>query len=170
MKYAFIIGSNAFIVPQGILYFGDRENETTFLQINSIYHDTITGSLLEIDLNIKDTDGTAVIITANKAVTGAPYAIKQQRDSIKILRSDGSMIIHIHQIDDEAAMALEHNISAELEVHSPIAVVRINGGFIVDSLRVSAENEKLYINDNGYGNSVMVGKNKLIFTSAGVVL
>ncbi|MDB5140603.1 MAG: hypothetical protein JWR12_2519 [Mucilaginibacter sp.] len=170
MKYAFIIGSNAFIVPKGIIYCGNRENERIFLQVNSIYHDTTEGSLLDIDVNIKDTDGTPVVIIANQAVTGAPYSIKKQRDSIKIVRSDGSMIIHVHQLDDEAAMALEHNIVVELEVHAPIAVIRISGEFMVDSLHISAENEKLYINSNGYATSAMVGKNRLTFTSAGVVL
>jgi hypothetical protein len=173
MKYAFIIGSNAFIVPRGVISYGEKDSEKEFLKINSIYHDTkdpVEGSFLDIDLNIKDTDGTPVVIIGNKPATGAPYNIKKERNSIQVLRSDGSMIIHVHQLDDEAAMDLEHNIVAELEVHAPIAVIRINGDFLVDSLSISAENEKLYINQNGYATSAMVGQSVLKFTSDGVIL
>jgi hypothetical protein len=170
MKYAFIIGSNAFIVPRGTINYEDRENEKVFLRVNTIYHDTNAGSFLDIDLNIKDIDGTPVIIAGNAPVTGAPYAVKKERDSIKILRSDGSLIINVHQLDDEAAMGLEHNITAELDVNAPVAVIRISGEFLVASLRISAENEKLYINNNGYATTAMVGKNSLKFTSAGVVV
>ncbi|WP_428329992.1 hypothetical protein [Mucilaginibacter sp.] len=170
MKYAFVIGSNAFIVPRNSINYGD--NGKHFLRVNAIYHD-IPGSEnshLEIDLDIKDTDGTAIVILANKPVTGAPYTIKQERDSIKVLRIDGSTVINVHQLDEDSAMSLEHNITAELEVQSPVVVIRITGEFIVDGLHIRAENEKLFINNNGYATSAMVGHDGLRFTSEGVVL
>lgn len=172
MKYAFVIGSNAFIVPGKNIYYGESGNEKEFLKINSIHHDTneAVQSVLDIDLNIKDTDGTSVIIVSNKTVTGAPYNIIIDQTSVKVLRSDGSAIIHVHQLDEDAAMGLEHNIVAELEVHAPIAVIRITGEFLVDGMRITAENEKLYINDNGYATSAMVGQSRLKFTPEGVVL
>jgi hypothetical protein len=172
MKYAFIIGSNAFIVPSNAISYGDNGYGKQFLKVNSIYHDipSAAESALNIDLDIKDTDGTPVVIIANKPVTGAPYTIKAERNSLKVLRSDGSLIIQVHQLDDDSAMSLEHNITAELEVHTPVVAIRINGEFLVDLLHIRAENEKLFINNNGYATSAMVGKNDLRFTSAGVVL
>ncbi|TWJ01528.1 hypothetical protein JN11_01679 [Mucilaginibacter frigoritolerans] len=172
MKYAYVIGSNAFIVPSKAIFVGEGENERMFLKINSIHHDTNepVQSFLDIDLDIKDTDGSPVTIVSNKPVTGAPYQIVKKIDSVKVLRSDGSTIIHVHQLDDKAAMGLEHNITAELDVNAPVAVIRLNGDFLVDSLRVNAENEKLYINENGYASSASSGKNKLLFTSNGVVM
>ena len=172
MKYAFIIGSNAFIVPSGAIFYGDNADKE-FLKINSVYHDTkdpANGGVLDIDLNIKDTDGTPVIILNNKPVIGAPYTIQKERNSVKVIRIDGTVIVHVHQLDDESAMALEHNITAELEIHAPVAVIRITGEFFVDGLHVRAENEKLFINNNGYATSAMIGKNKLEFTAEGVVL
>jgi len=115
MKYAFIVGSNAFIIPHGAISNGEHD----FLKINSIYHDTSdlgANSTFNIDLNIKDVDGSAIDIRANNAVIGASYSVIKQRDRIKVLRADGSTIIHVHQLDYEAAMGLEHNIVAELEV------------------------------------------------------
>jgi len=173
MKYAFVIGSNAFIVPGNAISYGDQGYGKQFLRINSIYHDLPQSeeqTYLDIDLDIKDTDGTQVIILGNKPATGAPYSIERERNSIRVLRFDKSLIIQVHQLDDESAMSLEHNITAELEVQAPVVVIRISGEFMVDSLHIRAENEKLFINDNGYATSAMVGKNDLRFTSAGVVL
>jgi hypothetical protein len=173
MKHAFIIGSNAFIVPGKTISYGTEGNWKHFLKINAIYHDTsapVEASYLDIDLDIKDVDGTPVSILSNKPITGAPYTIKAERNNIEILRLDGTTIIQVHQLDDESAMSLEHNITAELDVHAPIVVIRVTGEFFVDRLHIRAENEKLMINDNGYGNSAMIGHNDLKFTEAGVVL
>lgn len=173
MKYAFIIGSNAFIVPNSaISYVGENGLKREFLKINSIYHDGpgYTNSFLDVDLNIKDTDGKQVIVVANKPATGAPYTIEKERNNVKIFRLDRSLIIQIQQLDDESAMKLEHNITAELEIHAPIVVIRISGEFFVDSLHIRAGNEKLIINENGYATSAMVGTHGLQFTAAGVQL
>jgi hypothetical protein len=173
MKYAYVIGSSAFIVPSRVISYSDNGEDKEFLRINSIYHDLppkAEQSVLNIDLNIKDTDGSEINIKANKSVTISSISIKTERDSIHLLRPDGSTIIHVQQLDDESAMGLEHNITAELEVHAPIAVIRIFGEFILGELHISAENEKLFINDNGYANSVLAGKNQLEFTVEGVVL
>ena len=107
---------------------------------------------------------------ANLTLNGAPYTVKKERDSIQVLRADGSLIIHVHQLDDDAAMSLEHNITAELEVNTPIAVIRINGDFMTGKLHISAENEKLFVNNNSYANSVLAGNNQLKFTADGVEL
>jgi hypothetical protein len=173
MKYAFIIGSNAFVVPSKVLSYADDVDEKEFLRINSIYHDLPPGAKeahLDIDLDIKDIDGTPILMLANQTLNSISYTVKRERNSIQVLRADGSLIIHVHQLDDESAMSLEHNITAELEVNMPIVVIRINGDFMAGGLRITAENEKLYVNDIVYANSVLAGKNQLHFTTNGVVL
>lgn len=173
MKYAYIIGSNAFIVPSRSVIFEDKGYGKEFLRINSIYHDlapTAEKTLLDIDLDIKMVDGTPIFIMANKTVINPRYTIEIRRDSVHVLNTDGSTIIHVHQLSDDAAMELEHNIVAELEVHAPIVVIRITGEFMTGELHIRAENEKLYIDDIGYATSAMVGKNQLKFTPEGVAL
>jgi len=173
MKYAYIIGSNAFIVPGSSVIFEDQGYGKEFLKINSIYHDlapTAEPTFLDIDLDIKAVDGTPVFMLANKTVINTHFTIETERDSVHVLNTDGSTIIHVHQLSDDAAMELEHNIVAELEVHAPIVVIRITGEFMTGDLHILAENEKLYINENGYATSAMVGKNQLKFTPEGVVL
>ena len=173
MKYAYVIGSNAFIVPSKVVSYNDNGEQKEFLRVNSIYHDlppSAGETFLDIDLDIEDTDGTPVNLLANKSINALPYTIKQDRDSIHVVRPDGSTLIHVHQLDDESAMSLEHNITAEFEVHAPVVVIRITGDFMLGNLHISAENEKLYVNNNGYATSALAGKNQLQFTPEGVVL
>jgi hypothetical protein len=173
MKYAYIIGSNAFVVPGKVISYTEQGKDYEFLRINSVHHDQsppAPETFLDCDLNIKDTDGTPVTLVANKSVTAAPYTIETKPNSIHVLKSNGKTLIHIQQLDDDAAMGLEHNIAAELEVNMPVAAIRIFGEFMLGSLHIIAENEKLYINSNGYGNAVQPGTNQLKFTADGVVL
>ena len=171
MKYAYIIGSNAFVVHSKVITYADHGEDKDFLRINSVYHDQgdpAPETHLDCDINIKDMNGAQVTVLANKAATGGPYTVKTTRDSIEVLRTDGSTLIHIHQMDDDTAMSLEHNITAELEVSMPVVVIRIFGDFILGGLHISAQGEKLFVNKNGYGNSVQAGLNQLRFTEEGV--
>ena len=173
MKYAFIIGSNAFVVPGKVISYDDNGTEKEFLRINSIHHDQsppAPQTYLNCDINITDGDGTPVNIVANKLVNAGSYKVTTELSSLEITKPDGNTLIHIQQLDDEAAMSLEHNITAELEVNMPVAAIRIFGDFKLGNLDISAENEKLFINGDGWGNSVQAGLNRLKFTEDGVVL
>jgi hypothetical protein len=173
MKYAFVIGSNAFVVPSKVITYSDNGMEKEFLRINSIHHDQgapAPETYLDCDIHITDMDGTAIDMVDNKLTHLSPYSLDLEKNCVKILRPDGSLLIHIHQLDDESAMSLEHNITAELEVNAPVAVIRIFGDFKLGSLSISAENEKLFVNNDGWGNSVRAGLNQLKFTEDGVVL
>jgi hypothetical protein len=171
MKYAYIIGSNAFVVHSMVVSYDDHGDDKEFLRINSVYHDQgapAPETHLDCDIHIKDMNGTPVTLLANKAVTGGPYTVNTARNFVEVLRADGSTVIHVQQMDDHSAMSLEHNITAELEVSMPVVVIRIFGDFILGDLHISAQSEKLFVNDNGYGNSVQAGLNQLRFTEEGV--
>jgi len=170
MKYAFIIGSNAFVVRGKTISYGSEGNWKPLLRINSVSQGATGDAHLDIDIDVKDTDGKQVTILSNKSVTGSPYKVNVERDSVTVLRLDGSTIIHVHQMDYDTAMSLEHNIVAELEVNMPLAAIRVSGEFFVDQLHIRAENEKLFINDNGYATVALAGENDLRFTTAGAVL
>jgi len=173
MKYAFILGSNSFIVPGNTLVYSDHGQTIDFLRITSIYHDRPAGqgeSSLTIDLDIKDTDGSEIKLESNKPIQTAKADIAEHRDRLHITRADGTTIIDVHQLDDVSAMRLEHNIIAELEVHSPVAVIRVRGSFMVNDLHIEIDNEKLFVNGNSYANSTLAGKLNLQFTNTSVVL
>jgi hypothetical protein len=168
MKYAFILGTSAYIVPHGVISYADHEKANQILKINSIYHDNEPNSFLSIDLDIKDTKGNGVILNGNKAL-GTGVKVLEERNSVKVLDVDGTVIIHVHQLDDEAALSLQLNISVELERNAPVVAIRVFGDFMTHDLHISAENEKLFINDDGYATSALAG-NDLRFTASGVVL
>jgi hypothetical protein len=170
MKYAFVIGSNAFIVPHGVISYADNDGSKEVLRIQSIYHDNEPGSGLAVNLDISDTNGTIIKMYDNELEDTVNYKVVTARDSILISRADGKQVIHIQQLDEASAMALEHNITAELEISMPVAVIRLFGDFKIEGLNISAENEKLFINDNGYATSALHGNNQLAFTADGVVL
>jgi hypothetical protein len=170
MKYAFIIGSNAFIVPSGIISYADINGSKEILRVKSLYHDNQPNTYFSVDLNITDTHGNAIQLVDNRASGMFNFRVTTERNSVSILNEEGSYIIHIQQMDDASAMGLEHNITAELEISTPVAAIRIFGDFKAEGLTISAENEKLFINDNGYATAALHGTNQVEFTAQGVVL
>ncbi len=171
MKYAFIMGSNSFIVPGNTLVYTDHN--INFLRINSIFRDRPEGqqsTVLDVDLNIKDIDGTVIKINKNEPVQTGKTDVTVHKDLLHITRADGSTLIYIHQMDETTAMRLEHNIIAELEALAPDAVIRIRGNFMVDDLHLEIDNEKLFVNGNSYANSTQTGKLNLQFNHDSVVI
>jgi hypothetical protein len=169
MKYAFIMGSSAFVVPNGVINYSDGNFSKEILRVRSIYHDDVPGSHLSVDLDIDEPDGNNIRIINNVAEQYVGCQVTIERNRVKVLKADGTIVIDVQQMDDESAMALQHNIVAELEVNTPIAVIRIFGDFKAGGLNISAENEKLFVNHNGYATSALAGK-ELQFTTNGVVL
>jgi hypothetical protein len=173
MKYAFILGSNSYIVPGNTLIYNHDGQSIDFLRITSIYHDRPAGqgiSTLTIDTNIKDSAGNALQLQANNGENIAEFKITEDNDRVLVTKPDGATVIDVHQLDDKSAMSLEHNIIAELEVHSPVAVIRVRGNFMINDLHIQIDNEKLFVNGNAYANSTLAGKTNLQFTTEGVVI
>jgi hypothetical protein len=169
MKYAYILGSNSFISPDGFISYTENGQTKTFLSIRSIYHDTAADSRLSIDLDIKDMHGRDFKLTNNETdnTTGVNMA---DRDRVLLTGNDGTTIIDVHQLDDESAMRLEHNIIAELEVHAPIAVIRIRGNFMLGGIHIEIDNEKLFVNNNSIANSTRASHTNLQFVASDIVL
>jgi len=169
MKYAFIIGSNAFVVPHGVISYGDSNHSKEIIRIRSIYHDNEPQSFLSVDLDIKDKDGHEIKLMGNKVVNASTFSVQAERNSVKVFTGSGSLVIHVHQLDDKTAMGLQLNIASELEENAPVAAIRIYGDFMAENLHIMGENEKLFINDNAYATSALAGQT-LAFTEEGVVL
>ena len=170
MKYAYIFGSNAFIVPTNILSYTDNDQTVEFLRINSVYHDTNGESSLVINTNLRDIEGRLLNLTDNKADNAFGFTINTGRDRVLVTGPNGQSVLDVHQLDDESAMALEHNIIAELEVHSPIAVIRVRGDFMLGRMHVDIDNEKIFIVNDSFANSVLTGHAGLTITASGVKL
>jgi len=169
MKYAFIIGSSAFVVPRGVISYTDAAGSGEIVRIKTIYNDNPV-SFFSVDVDIEDLHGNKVKLAGNKATENPGLSILTTRSKVQVLNPDGTIIINIQQMDKNSAMALEHNIVAELEVNAPVVAIRLFGNFKAGDLRITAEAEKLLINDNGYATAALAGDNELQFTDKGVVL
>lgn len=170
MKYAFILGTNCFVTPHGFISYTENGLSKTFLSIRSIYHDTADGSRLAVDLETRDTSGKDLKLTDNKTDHAAGFNISEQRDRILVTKKNGDAIIDILQLDDKSAMRLDHNIIAELEVQEVVAVIRLRGAFMLGGIHIEIDNEKIFVNNNSYANSVLAGNNNLQFSTKGVIV
>ncbi|WP_461451481.1 hypothetical protein [Mucilaginibacter sp.] len=170
MKYAFIFGTSAFIVPHGVITVADEDNAKDILSVRSVIKDTDPDSFFSIDLDISDAHGNYIRLTGSKPESEGSYKVTQERNSVKVLNADGSLLIQVHQLDEDVAMNLEHNITAEFEVNMPLTFIRINGDFMAEGIHVVSENEKLWVNEDSWATSALAGKSNLRFTADGVVL
>jgi|SRR5581483_9216054 len=128
MKYAFILGSNSYIVPNNTISFSEGDEPHNFLRIVSVYRDTPPDqprAALTIDAEFKDNEGHLVRISGNKPETPISLDIMEKPDRVLITKPDGHVVLDVHQMDHRTAMHLEHNIVAELEVHAPVIPIRL---------------------------------------------
>lgn len=173
MKYAFIMGSNVYVVPSNTISFTDNEGTHRFLRIISLHHHTPTDqkrTVLTIDADIKDNEGHIIRLAGNKPEEAPAYDILEQTDRVLVTKPDGTTVLDVHQLDEKTAMGLEHNISAELEVNMPFTAIRLRGDFVLGNLHIEIDNEKLFIGKDSYGNSALAGKDDLKFSDAGVLI
>lgn len=166
------MGSNAFFTSHNVISYAANGDTREFLRINhTVKHKPgATATPLGVNVDVCDARGTAVKLSDN--VIGTPgFHVEQTNDRVRILKSDDSLIIDIHELSDEAAAGLSHHITAELEKEDYVVVIRLNGHFRIGDLHISIDNEKLFIDDNSYAESVQVEHaGGIVFTQAGLLL
>jgi len=169
MKYAFLFGSSAFIIPQNIIKYANEDRSKEIIRVNSVIRTDRPDSTFSINLDINDAAGNLVRITNNGAESEGTYKVTSDSNSVTVLNADGSLLIKVHQLDWDTAMSLEHNITAEFEVNMPLSVIRISGDFMAEDVHVVAENEKLFVNNDDWATAALAGES-LRFTADGVII
>lgn len=169
MKYAFLFGSNVFIIPTNVISYVDNDETNEFLKIRSIHHSNGTESALTIDTDLKDTEGRGLRIHDNEVLTSFGYKVSRTPDRILATGLNNDTVIDIHQLDNESAAMLEDSIIAELEAHEPDAVIRISGDFMMGKMHVAVDNGKLFIGHESYSSETVAAKNDLTFTPRGLL-
>lgn len=169
MKYAFLFGSNVFIVPTNVISYVDNDQTNEFLKIKSIRHNNGAESELTIDTDLKDLEGRGLRIHDNEVVSSFGYKVSRTPDRILAKGLNNSTVLDIQQLDPESAAQLEHNIVAELEAHEPDAVIRISGDFMMGKMHVAVDDEKLFIGEESYASAAIAGDSNLKFTPRGLM-
>jgi hypothetical protein len=170
MKYAFLFGSNVFIIPSNVISYVDNDETNEFLKIKSICHDNGQHSSLTIDTDLKDTEGRGLQLHDNEVIKSFGYKVSKTPDCILATGFDNSTVLEIQQLDEESTMQLEDNIIAELQAHAPDAVFRIRGDFMMGKMHIAVDNETFSIGHDSYASSAIAGNNSLKFTPSGLVV
>jgi len=170
MKYAFLFGSNVFIIPSNVISYVDNDETNEFLKIKSICHDNEEHSSLTIDTDLKDTEGRGLQLHDNEVVKSFGYKISKTPDRILAKGFDNSTVLEIQQLDAASMMQLDDNIIAELRAHVPDAVFRIRGDFMMGKMHVEVDNDKFSIGRDSYACSAIAGDSSLKFTPSGLVV
>ena len=169
MKYAFLFGSNVFIIPTNVISYIDNDETNEFLKIKSIRHNNGFKSELTIDTDLKDTEGRGLRIHDNEVITSFGYHVSCTPDRILATGFNNDTVFDIQQLDDESAAMLDDNIVAELEAHEPDAIIRIIGDFMMGKMHIAVNRDKLFIGHASYASEAVAAKNDLTFTPRGLL-
>ncbi|OCX52642.1 hypothetical protein BEL04_14445 [Mucilaginibacter sp. PPCGB 2223] len=169
MKYAFVLGSNAYIANQGVITFFEDTQEKEFLRVRSVFKPVREGNTeLAVNIHIKNREGYNIDVLDNKTMNST--RIDDSPGRFKVFNTDGSTLIDVHQLEKHDYMHLSHHITAELERYEHIAVIRVFGHFMVGDHRISIDNEKLFIDNESFAESVLIGQGGVQLRADGVLL
>jgi len=168
MKYAFLFGSNVFIIPSNVISYVDNDETNEFLKIKSICHDNGVHSDLTIDTDLKDTEGRGLKIQDNEVITSFGYKISKSPGHFLAKGFNNDTVLEIEQLSEESAKKLHHNIAAEIEANAPDAIFRIRGDFMMGKMHVAVDNDKLSIGHDSYASAAITGDSGLKFTPSGL--
>ncbi|QQL50362.1 hypothetical protein [Mucilaginibacter ginkgonis] len=172
MKYALLFGSNAFFVNRPIITSTLDGNEIELLKINSAYREAVNGqsaTSLSVSSNVSSVNGTAIDVSEN-SFNQANHNVDVTTNQVHITDSHGNTVLDILQILPEAIDGLSSHVLNELHNIGEAIVIRIRGDFMVGDHHISIDNEKLFIDDDVYAESVQVGENGVEFGPNGVVI
>ncbi|MDN5285805.1 MAG: hypothetical protein JWR38_2079 [Mucilaginibacter sp.] len=158
MKHAFIFGTTIFLSEQRTLTFVDGENSTEFLKVLSFYHHQqgTEDHVLSIDASITSASGDVIRINNNQLDAGPSFSLETSSNRLKVFQSGhAEPVLDVYQLDPHEYPHLSSFITKEIEAQHPDAVLTIKGNFHVGSTHFLIENEKMFIDSNGFANGVI---------------
>jgi len=169
MKYAFLFGSNLFIIPTNVISYVDNDETNEFLKIKSIHNHNGEQTELTIDTDLKDTEGRGLRIHDNEVIKSFGYKVSRTPDRILAKGLNNDTVLEVQQLDEESAALLEDSIIADLNAHRPLAIFRIIGDFMMGKMHVAVDNETLTIGNDSYASESLAGDSNLKFTPRGLM-
>lgn len=158
MKHAFIFGTTIFLSEQPTLTFVDGDNSTEFLKVLSFYnHQKGTDDrVLNITAHIASNSGEVIHVNNNVLDAGPAFHLETSSGRIKVFQSGHEEpVLDVYQLDQHEYPHLSSFITKEIEAQHPDAVLTIKGNFRVGGAHFLIENEKMFIDSNGFANGVV---------------
>ncbi|MDN3548471.1 hypothetical protein [Mucilaginibacter aquaedulcis] len=168
MKHAFIFGTSIFLSNRNTLTVNDGEKNTEFLRVLSFYNHQkgSTDHLLTIDANITDLSGGVIRISNNQLEEGpANVHIETEPNRVWVFqKGNHEPLLDVYQLNEHEFHGLSSHILNEIEAQHPDAVVHIKGNFKASGVHFLIENEKMFVNNNGFANGVENAHDGIILT------
>lgn len=158
MKHAFIFGTSIFLSTQNTVALENGDNNTEFLKILSFYkhQQGMADHVLSINATIYSTAGDVIRVSDNKLEEGpADVHVEAEPNRVWIFqRGHHEPVLDVYQLNEHEFHGLSSHILNEIGVQHPDAVLTIKGNFKVGDAHLFIENEKMFVNSNGYANGV----------------
>ncbi|PWK77151.1 hypothetical protein LX99_02961 [Mucilaginibacter oryzae] len=170
MKHAFIFGTTIFLSENNTLNYSDGLTHIEFLKILS-FHDESKNRVLTIDAHITSKAGNEIKISANNNINGANIRTDVSAGRIKVFEPDNDEpVLDIYQLNSHEYHGLSSHILNEIHAQHPDHVVSVKGNFTVNDAHFLIENEKMFIDQNGYANGVVNAHHGVILSAADIDL
>jgi hypothetical protein len=165
MKHAFIFGTTIFLSEQNTLTLNDGDTNAEFLRILSFNNDNSPDKTLCINATISTLDGGIVHVRANAVEDRADIRTVVTDGRIKIFQTGhDEPLLDVYQLDPHEFHGLSSHILNEIHAQHPDKVLTIKGNFKVGGVHFFIENEKMFIDNNGYANGVVNAHNGIILS------
>ena len=169
MKHAFIFGTSIFLSSQNTVSLANDDNNIEFLRILSFYkhQQGMADHVLSVDANISSASGEQISIRGNRIEegTGANMHIEAEANRVRVFQSGHhEPVLDVYQLNEHEFHGLSSHILNEIEAQHPDAVVSIKGDFKASGVHFFIENEKMFVNSNGYANGVENAHDGIILT------
>jgi hypothetical protein len=169
MKHAFIFGTTIFLSTQRTLTVNDDDKNTEFLRILSFYNERKNNEslVLNIDANISTMDGRPLSIVSNTVADRPDIRLVITKSRIKVYQTGHEEpVIDVYQFDEHEYAGLSSHILNEIHSQRPDRVLTIKGNFKVGDTHFLIENEKMFVDTNGYANGVVNAHHGIILSPA----
>ncbi len=141
-SYAVLLGAHTIIGTNGVLSLEQDGKLLEFFRVRDVCSPGRTGSVLAIDTNIKDTDGTSEIKLANNnpVVLGKGIRVKSSETQVLVSREDGTLIFKAEQVQPDQSFRPVAGPLKDFFEQNPVgAVIHITGEFYAGSHLVTPD-------------------------------
>ncbi|HEX8532479.1 MAG TPA: hypothetical protein VF646_20730, partial [Cytophagales bacterium] len=141
-SYAVLLGAHTIIGTNGVLSLEQDGKLLEFFRVREVWSPGRTGSVLTIDANIRDTDGTSEIKLAhnNPVVLGKGIRVESSETQIVVSREDGTLIFKAEQVaPDQSFRPVAGPLKDFFEQNPVGAVIHITGTFYAGSHLVKSD-------------------------------
>ncbi len=141
-SYAVLLGAHTIIGTNGVLSLEQDGKVLEFFRVREVCSPGRTGSVLAVDINIKDTDGTSEIKLANNnpVVLGKGIRVTCSETQVLVIREDGTLIFKAEQVAPDQSFRPGDGPLKDFFEQNPVgAVIRITGEFYAGSHLVKSD-------------------------------